>query len=57
VVDSPKPSVPLAEAMERENRFRQLHASNPEQARLLTEEAQRELQQRWELYQRLAAVA
>ncbi|NDC15471.1 MAG: pyruvate:ferredoxin (flavodoxin) oxidoreductase, partial [Synechococcaceae bacterium WB9_2_170] len=57
VVDSPKPSVPLAEAMEKENRFRQLHASNPEQARLLTEEAQRELQQRWELYQRLAAVA
>ena len=57
VVDSPKPSVPLAEAMEKENRFRQLHASNPEQARLLTEEAQRELQQRWELYQRLAAMA
>lgn len=55
VVDSPKPSLPLAEAMARENRFRQLHNSDPEQARLLTDQAQAEIDQRWELVQRLAS--
>jgi pyruvate-ferredoxin/flavodoxin oxidoreductase len=55
VVDSPKPSLPLAEAMARENRFRQLQSSDPEQARLLTDQAQAEVEQRWELLQRLAS--
>ena len=53
-LDSRSPSVPLAEAMASENRFRMLRYSHPEQAQQLTRQAQEELQQRWELYQRLA---
>jgi pyruvate-ferredoxin/flavodoxin oxidoreductase len=53
-LDCRSPSLPLAEAMSSENRFRMLRYSHPEQARALSDEAQRELQQRWELYQRLA---
>ncbi len=55
VVDSRSPSLPLAEAMAGENRFRMLRYSHPEQARALSREAERELQERWQLYQRLAA--
>ena len=55
VVDSRSPSLPLAEAMAGENRFRMLRYSHPEQARTLSREAERELQERWQLYQRLAA--
>ena len=53
-LDSRAPSLPLAEAMASENRFRMLRYSHPEQAKQLTRQAQEELQQRWELYQRLA---
>jgi len=55
VVDSRSPSLPLAEAMAGENRFRMLRYSHPEQARTLSREAEQELQERWQLYQRLAA--
>ena len=54
-LDSRSPSLPLAEAMANENRFRMLRYSHPEQAQQLTRQAQEELQQRWELYQRLAS--
>jgi pyruvate-ferredoxin/flavodoxin oxidoreductase len=40
--------------MASENRFRMLRYSHPEQARALTNEAQEEVQLRWERYQRLA---
>ena len=53
-LDSRSPSLPLAEAMASENRFRLLGYSHPEQARTLSREAEQELQQRWRLYQRLA---
>jgi pyruvate-ferredoxin/flavodoxin oxidoreductase len=53
-VDSRNPSIPLADAMASENRFRMLRHSHPEQARTLTRQAEQELQQRWDLYQRLA---
>jgi pyruvate-ferredoxin/flavodoxin oxidoreductase len=53
-LDSRSPSLPLAEAMGSENRFRMLRYSHPEQARALGDEAQRDLQQRWRLYQRLS---
>jgi pyruvate-ferredoxin/flavodoxin oxidoreductase len=54
-LDSRSPSLPLAEAMASENRFRMLRYSHPEQARTLTNEAQQEVHRRWQLYQRLAA--
>ena len=53
-LDSRSPSLPLADAMATENRFRMLRYSNPEQAQLLTRQAQQDVQQRWELYQHLA---
>ena len=53
-LDSRSPSLPLADAMASENRFRMLRYSNPEQAQLLTRQAQQDVQQRWELYQHLA---
>ena len=55
VLDSRSPSLPLAEAMASENRFRMLGYSQPERARELSREAQQELEERWQLYQRLAA--
>jgi pyruvate-ferredoxin/flavodoxin oxidoreductase len=54
-LDSRSPSLPLAEAMASENRFRMLRYSHPDQARALSREAEAELRERWELYQRLAA--
>ncbi|MEY3963788.1 MAG: pyruvate:ferredoxin (flavodoxin) oxidoreductase, partial [Cyanobacteriota bacterium] len=53
-LDCRSPHLPLAEAMANENRFRMLRYSHPEQARALTQEAQRELEERWQRYQRLA---
>jgi pyruvate-ferredoxin/flavodoxin oxidoreductase len=53
-LDCRSPHLPLADAMASENRFRMLRYSHPEQARALTQEAQRELKERWQLYQRLA---
>jgi pyruvate-ferredoxin/flavodoxin oxidoreductase len=53
-LDCRSPHLPLADAMASENRFRMLRYSHPEQARVLTQEAQRELKERWQLYQRLA---
>ena len=55
VLDSRRPSLPLEEAMRGENRFRRLHTSDPEQATALCREAEQDLQERWQLYQRLAA--
>ena len=55
VLDSRSPSLPLAEAMASENRFRLLAYSQPERARELCREAQQELEERWQLYRRLAA--
>ena len=54
VLDSRSPQLPLAEAMATELRFRQLHSSDPARAQSLAQEAEAELQQRWELYRRLA---
>ncbi|MCP9799621.1 pyruvate:ferredoxin (flavodoxin) oxidoreductase [Synechococcus sp. RedBA-s] len=54
VLDSRAPSLPMAEAMASENRFRMLTYSHPQQARDLTRQAQQEARQRWERYQRMA---
>jgi pyruvate-ferredoxin/flavodoxin oxidoreductase len=54
VLDQRRPQLPLAEAMATEQRFSQLHSSDPARAQSLAQEAEAELQQRWELYQRLA---
>jgi len=55
ILDSPPPSLPVAEAMAAENRFRLLAYSQPEQARELGRLAQQQVSERWQRYQRLAA--
>ena len=56
-LDSPAPKRSLEEAMERENRFRMLRYSQPERARALVRQAQRELECRWATYRALAQPA
>jgi pyruvate-ferredoxin/flavodoxin oxidoreductase len=56
-LDSPAPKRSLAEAMEQENRFRMLRYSQPERARALVRQAQRELECRWATYRALAQPA
>jgi pyruvate-ferredoxin/flavodoxin oxidoreductase len=53
-LDSPSPKRSLEEAMERENRFRMLRYSQPERARALVRQAQKELECRWATYRALA---
>jgi pyruvate-ferredoxin/flavodoxin oxidoreductase len=55
VIDSHAPTLPVAEAMAAENRFRMLRYSHPDQARSLTRLAQGDVDERWAHYQRLAA--
>ena len=55
IVDSHAPTLPVAEAMAAENRFRMLSYSQPDQARTLTRLAQGDVDQRWARYQQLAA--
>ncbi len=55
ILDSRAPTLPLAEAMAGENRFRMLGYSHPERARSLTRQAQQEVERRWEHYHQLAA--
>jgi len=57
LLDSPAPKRSLEEAMERENRFRMLRYSQPERARALVRQAQRELECRWATYRALAQPA
>ena len=53
-LDSPAPKLSLKEAMEQENRFRMLRYSQPERARALVRQAQRELECRWATYRALS---
>ena len=55
MLDSRSPRLPLADAMQQENRFRMLQERDPQRARALGEEAEQDLQERWQLMQRLAA--
>ena len=55
-VDSKKPSLSLEDSMANENRFCMLLDSQPQQADRLRREAEQEIEQRWELYERLSGV-
>ena len=56
-LDSPAPKRSLEEAMEQENRFRMLRYTQPERARALVRQAQRELECRWATYRALSQPA
>jgi pyruvate-ferredoxin/flavodoxin oxidoreductase len=53
-LDSPAPTIPLAEAMASEQRFRLLASSQPERSRELARQAQAAVDRRWALLRRLA---
>ncbi len=54
ILDSPKPSIKLAEYAYSEQRFVQLQKSNPEEARRLMELAQESVDLRWSTYEHMA---
>ena len=53
-LDSPAPSIPLAEAMASEQRFRLLASTQPERSSELARQAQAGVDRRWALLQKLA---
>jgi pyruvate-ferredoxin/flavodoxin oxidoreductase len=55
-LDSPPPTVPLAEAMASEQRFRLLGLGDPSRASALQQRAEAELRRRWATYRALAAM-
>jgi pyruvate-ferredoxin/flavodoxin oxidoreductase len=56
VLDSKEPSIPLAEYVYSENRFRTLKAKDPERAKMLLELGQQDVKRRWNLYRQLATM-
>lgn len=55
VVDSRSPKLPVEQAMNSENRFKMLLRSKPEDAKRFAEEAQADVNARWQMYQYMAA--
>jgi len=53
-LDSRPPSIPLSNYLLMENRFKMLTKSRPEEAKRLFEQAQKDVQVRWKLYEYLA---
>ncbi|MGB2964546.1 MAG: pyruvate:ferredoxin (flavodoxin) oxidoreductase [Anaerolineales bacterium] len=53
-LDSKKPSIPLREYAYNELRYRSLLKSNEERAEMLMKEAQKEVNNRWSLYEQMA---
>jgi pyruvate-ferredoxin/flavodoxin oxidoreductase len=54
-LDSKAPKIPIEQFLYMENRFKKLTKSKPEDARRLLEEAQKDVQARWRMYEYLAA--
>ncbi len=55
-LDSKKPSIRYEEFAYRQNRFKMLTKSNPEQAKLLLKSAQADVDHRWQQYESLASL-
>jgi len=53
-LDSPAPKIALADFVAQENRFKQVETSNPEQFKKMLAEAQRNLHERYALYEHLS---
>jgi pyruvate-ferredoxin/flavodoxin oxidoreductase len=54
-LDSRTPRIPVEQSMYMENRFKMLTKINPERAKELLQEAQTDVNTRWQMYQYLAA--
>jgi pyruvate-ferredoxin/flavodoxin oxidoreductase len=55
-IDMRSPYKKVSESMERENRFKMLTKTKPEEAKRLSQEAQEDANARWQMYQYLAAL-
>jgi pyruvate-ferredoxin/flavodoxin oxidoreductase len=53
-LDSPAPKIDLAQFVQQETRFRQVEATNPEGFKKMLEQAQRDVRERYALYEQLA---
>ena len=53
-LDSPAPKIPLEDFVSNEVRFKQVQAANPENYKKLMEQAQREIREKYALYEQLA---
>jgi pyruvate-ferredoxin/flavodoxin oxidoreductase len=56
VLDSRAPSIPLKDYIYNETRYTMLVNSNPEEAKKLLDAAQENVNERWRLYQHMAAM-
>jgi pyruvate-ferredoxin/flavodoxin oxidoreductase len=54
-LDSRAPKIPIEQFLYMENRFKMLTKSKPEEASRLLEEAQKDVQRRWRMFEYLAA--
>jgi pyruvate-ferredoxin/flavodoxin oxidoreductase len=54
-LDSRAPKIPIEQFLYMENRFKMLTKSKPEEAKRLLEEAQKDVQTRWRMYEYLSA--
>lgn len=54
-LDSPAPKTPLKDFMEMENRFKMLSKTKPELAQALAQEAQNDVNKRWQILQKISA--
>jgi pyruvate-ferredoxin/flavodoxin oxidoreductase len=54
-LDSRAPKIPIEQFLYLENRFKMLTKSKPQEARRLLEEAQKDVQTRWRMYEYLGA--
>ena len=50
ILDSKKPTIPVAEYIYTENRYKQLTRSNPEVAKMLADDLQKEVDARYAFY-------
>lgn len=55
LLDSRSPKLPVEQAMYSENRFKMLLRSHPDEAKRLAQQAQADVNTRWQMYQYLAA--
>ncbi len=55
-LDSPRPTMALRDYTEQELRYRMLIRTNPREAKLLMEMAQKAVDQKWKLYEEMAAM-
>jgi pyruvate-ferredoxin/flavodoxin oxidoreductase len=53
-LDSPAPKIDLGQFVQNESRFRQVEAANPEGFRKMMEQAQRDVREKYALYEQLA---